>query len=60
MAENAIRKASGGSKYLYRHKSVLGVRERNLLVNALLQPRFNYGWNFWLENHSGTKLSDLY
>ena len=40
-------KASGGLKFLYRHKSVLGIRERKLLANALLQPRFDYGCNFW-------------
>jgi len=47
MPKAAFMKASKGLRFLYCHKLVLGVRERKLLANALLQPRVDYGCNLW-------------
>ena len=45
--DSIIGKVNGGLKFLYRKACFLNQNERKLLVNALLQPRFDYACNSW-------------
>ena len=47
MVNTIFSKLNSCIKFLYRNKSFLGLRERKLLCNSLLQPRFDYACIFW-------------
>ena len=47
MYENTLKKINNSIKFLYRKRSFLCADTRKLLVNALVQPRFDYASNFW-------------
>ena len=47
MGNTVIKKVNSGLKFLYRKSGFLNFRERKLLCSALLQSRFDYGYNVY-------------
>ena len=47
MGTSVIKKVNSGLKFLYRKSGFLNFRERKLLCSALLQSRFDYGYNVY-------------
>ena len=47
MGGNIVKKVNSVLKFLYRKSSFLNFRNRKLLCSALLQSRFDYGYNFY-------------
>ena len=53
---SVVSKVNSCLKYLYRQKLFLNLKERKLLCMALLQSRFDYGYNVYYRNLcQGTK-----
>ena len=47
MGGNVVKKVNSVLRFLYRKSSYLKFRNRKLLCSALLQSRFDYGFNFY-------------
>ena len=47
MSENVMKKCNQCLKFLYRKAEFLQFKERLMICNALIQPVFDYGSNFW-------------
>ncbi len=50
MATNAIKKVNKCLKFMYRKSEFLNFKERLMMSNALIQPTFDYGCNFWFRS----------
>ena len=59
MFDYVIKKINGTIKFLYRNKSFLDMDVRKMLVNSLIQPRFDYSCNLWYRPIGKTKQSKL-
>lgn len=47
MAEHSLKKINGSLKFLHRKKQFLSQKDRKMLANALIQPRFDYACTSW-------------
>ena len=47
MVENIVKKVSSRIRFLYRHKSILDMKSRKLLGNALVQCHLDYSISSW-------------
>ena len=47
MFEQVVKKINSTLKVLYRQKSFWDENVRKMLAVALIQPRFDYSFNFW-------------
>ena len=47
MADKVIKKVNSCLKFLYRKREFLDLKERKLVVSALIQPHFDYGSGYW-------------
>ena len=55
MFTNVINKIKCTMKFLYRNKSFMNFEVRKMLVNSLIQPRFDYACNIWFRCSGKTK-----
>ena len=59
MFDYIIKKINSTSKFLYRNKSFFNFDVRKMLVNSLIQPRFDYACQIWYRSIGKTKQSQL-
>ena len=48
MTIKALKKVNGKVQFHYRENKYLTTRLKKVLCNALIQPRFGYGWISWI------------
>lgn len=59
MYESVIKKISSTLRFFYRNKRYLCKDVRKMLVNSLIQPRFDYACNLWYRSLTKTKQKKL-
>ena len=59
MFEFSYRKISNTLKFLFRNKQFLDQKVKILLINSLVQPRFDYACNYWFRSIGKTNQDKL-
>lgn len=59
MFDYVLKKINGTFKFMYRNRNFLNFEVRKMLVNSLIQPRFDYACNTWYRCIGKTKQVQL-